>query len=220
MEVRCPRCDLVIQDAAKPSSVRNLVCPHCGDSFGPERFREMNDADFDPKHIPKGISLEVTDQQWCLVASLRSLVEAIACLCIPAVLAAGIGWSLSNANDLSPREAGFAFFIFVMIGLGVWQGAQHFWGTIIITIDGKRGTISTGVGNIRSLQRFDWSTITRIEDRKCQGRNYYFAIVLHGLTETRFGRWLSDERRHYVLRALRRLKQTQQQAMAPDARSR
>ncbi len=217
MQIRCLQCDLVIPNALRPNDAKNLLCPHCGESFGKERFREMTDADFGLTNIPKGISFEETDQRWRLVASLRALVEGTACLGITVGIAVGLFWGMNRTPELSSNNEAAACVLFVMLCLAAWQTALQLWGTTTVTIEGDHGDVFTGVGHFGSGQLFDWSQITRIEDKQCHGgRNYYFAIVLHGSTETQFGRWLSTKRRHYVWRAMRRLKLTQQRAVASN----
>lgn len=205
MKLNCPQCDLVIPNTIRPNAAQNLLCPHCGKSFGKEEFREMNDTDFDPSDIPKGISLEETDQSWRLVASLRSLISGIVGFCLTTVFAAAMFGTLVKTPDLTLSEMVFAFFG-VAVSCGCfWQVTLRLWGVFIVTIEGDQVTVFTGVGNIGEREEFDWSQVSRIENKLCPvGRSRHYAIVLHCPAEIRIGKLLSERQRHYVLRLLRR----------------
>ena len=99
MKLNCPQCDLVIPNAVRPSAAKNLYCPHCGESFGNERFLAMNDENFDPSKMPKGISLEVTDHVWRLAASLRSLISGMIGFCFTTIFASAMFWALMKTPD-------------------------------------------------------------------------------------------------------------------------
>lgn len=205
MKLNCPQCDLVIPNAIRPNAAKNLFCPHCEKSFDKEAFREMNDADFDPADMPKGVSLEVTDQSWQLVVSLRSWISGVIGFCFTTAFASAMFWTLIKTPDLTLAWMGFAFFG-VAVSCGCyWQASLRLWGVFVITIEGDQATVFTGVGNTGDRQQFDWSQVSRIENKLCQvGDSRFYAIVLHCPTEIEIGKLLSERQRYYVLRVLRR----------------
>ena len=166
----------------------------------------MNDANFDPADMPKGVSLEVTDQSWQLVVSLRSLISGVIGFCLTTAFASTMFWTLIKTPDLTLRDMALSCFGVAVTCGCYWQVAMRLLGVFVITIEGDHAIAFTGIGNIGDRQQFAWSQVSRIENKLCPtGRSQLYAIVLHCPTdEIQIGKLLSERQRYYVLRLLRR----------------
>jgi hypothetical protein len=80
-------------------------------------------------------------------------------------------------------------------------------GRVIVAVDRDEGRIFTGVGPCGWTRRFDWRSVTAIEEdytTYSSRNNRGPSIALVGPTRLKFGSMLADTRREFVLRALRR----------------
>jgi hypothetical protein len=79
-------------------------------------------------------------------------------------------------------------------------------GKLVVTVDGSQGRIFAGVGPIGWTRRFDWTSITAVEEDVMgyhrEGNNG-LVIALIGQTRIKFGSMLTDPRRYFVLQVLR-----------------
>ena len=180
----------------------------------------MTDRDLDPFPTTKGISLEATSQRWRLVASTRSIIEALPSLIggtLTPVVTVGIVWiGLHQKRPLSSFELWFMplllvlFLSFFMVFVGL--GAMRLLGRIEITIEEDRGTVFTGVGDLGRTQHIEWSETTRIHDEHKIGRGVeYHEIVLRGARTIRTGKFLTKDQASLIVQALREWQQRQSQ---------
>jgi len=84
-------------------------------------------------------------------------------------------------------------------------------GKVEVTLDSKGGHIFTGLGKIGQNKRFLWSEINSVREetsvyRSSKGgsttTNY---ITLEGQRQIRFGSYISDENRYYMIKTLEQL---------------
>ncbi len=82
MKVRCPRCDSfeLVTDEALEKGV--LDCSACGECSSIYPESSLKDHRPETRRFQSDVSLEVTDQSWLLVASTRSVTEALPFLII------------------------------------------------------------------------------------------------------------------------------------------
>ena len=81
-------------------------------------------------------------------------------------------------------------------------------GKIVITVEREDGRVFTGVGPIGWTRNFNWRSITAIEetvtrDKSSEGNRFHIALI--GQQRLKFGSTLSDEKRYYIVQALRQL---------------
>ena len=82
------------------------------------------------------------------------------------------------------------------------------WGKVELTLDNKGGKIFTGVGNIGLVKKFSWSDITKVKEKQANfryPRSQGNTIVLEGKKRISFGTGVKEERRYYLLRAIKSL---------------
>ncbi len=160
------------------------------------------------------VSLEVTERSWRLVASTRSVTEALPFLMIGTLngfLVLTLLWFVLSQK--SPLSA-LWFLPLVLTGVLVvgCLGAMRLGGRIEITIQGGLGTVFTGVGKLGKTQHFDWMDVVEVQDQHTNGRGgeEHHEIVLHTAKKIRTGQYLTKEQSSEILQALRQLQRTQQ----------
>lgn len=179
---------------------------------------QVTTDDQQPTH--RSISLNVSDQGWCLKVSQRSPIEGLLSFVIAMILAVGVACFSFNALTVvgqTPRviwgSLTVAVSMLIMLILAASYAAYCLFGTIIISVEENLGTVFVGVGNVGHRQRFDWSQVTTIDDQHVVlPKLNYIEIVLSGSKQIHFGNRLSESQRIEVLRLLRSLlKQKQRQ---------
>lgn len=187
---------------------RSVKCPECGSWVRVSEALNSETRDF-----RSDVSLEVTDQCWRLVASTRSLTEALPFLIVgtgQGFLGLTLLWFvLSQKSPLSALW--FLPLILALFLVVACLGAMRLGGRIEITIQGGLGTVFTGVGKLGKTQHFDWMDVVEIQDQHITGRGgvEYHEIVLHTAKKIRTGQYLTEEQAREILQALRQLQRTQ-----------
>lgn len=209
-QLSCRSCSARIEPANVNVAADTALCVRCGSAF---RFSELLGVpDRGPGNIsdpPTGAGYQTTPGGFEAYAILRSWY---ALLGIPAATMA-----TAFATGLLPEETMpvAARLLSGLIALAVWAyvGAGLF-GRIAIRRDGSSGTIRTGWGRIGWTQRFEWDSIASATEAIAKG-GFTFemqpgaVIVLLmrpgvALRHIRFGSTLNDERRWFLLAAIRR----------------
>ena len=91
-------------------------------------------------------------------------------------------------------------FLIVFIAFAC-QTIMFVCGKVTVTVVENRGEFYMGVGPFSWRRHFNWNTITSIEEgRDSENRK---EIVIVGHTRERFGRFLTPERREFMLGGLR-----------------
>ena len=175
---------------------------------------DMTNRDCDLKSNAEGISLEATDQRWCLTALIRSmsmfdgLLVGFVCL----LLSMGIAFFLWLYLSIGKLDfLWVSLFVFALLMVVAPSTAMRLFGKVVITIEGNQGRVFTGIGSWGRRQRFHWSATTRLsEEYVVKTKFSYYQLVLSDPRQVRFSPLLSQELRHSIWRELRELQETQQ----------
>lgn len=223
MEARCPHCDSTMLVTEEARRTRVLDCPTCGNCFSANLVDGLKIQCPDPDRLEVGasleeigVSLEATDQRWCLAASTRSVELALCSLMGSTIGLALMGLLIWIALH-QPKDAALIFWfaplILAMLMVTACLAAMYLCGRVEITVTGSQGTVFTGVGTLGKTQEFDWTKTTGIEEVRVQGRGrgeVYYEIVLHGTKKIRTGKYLTGEQSRVILQALHELQPRQQ----------
>ncbi len=212
---------------------RNVKCPECGSwvrvlaaVISDELARTTKDLTNAPENqasehrsLAPGLSLAVTEHGWRLVASTRSVTEALPFLMLGTLngfIGLGLLWAVLRQQTPS---SSLWLLPLPLAGLLVLAclGAMRLGGRIEITIQGGQETVFTGVGGLGRTQHFDWRDVVEIQDQHITGRGgeEYHEIVLHTDKKIRTGQYLTEEQSRVILQALRQLQRTQPSGNAP-----
>ncbi len=187
---------------------RSVKCPECG-----SWVRVSEALISETRSFQSDVSLEVTDQCWRLVASTRSVTEALPFLMVGTLngfLGLGLLWAVLRQQ--SPLSAlWFLPLVLTFLLVVVCLGAMRLGGRIEITIQGGLGTVFTGVGKLGRTQHFDWTDAVEIQDQHITGRGgvEYHEIVLHTAKKIRTGQYLTEDQAREILQALRQWQRPQ-----------
>lgn len=213
-------------ECSEPHRVRDdavgkqFVCQGCGKSLTVEVPAQIDDR-LAQQPSSEGVAWESTGQGWRLIASKRSIFEAVAMLAICLIVLVGLESSIQLLRAAWDSPGGWLMFAFCLplSILSAYQTAFSLCGKIVITVEGHRGTIFTGVGVVGRRQPFDWARTTSAED-ECvpAGRSgFAYELVLDGPTQIRFGRSLPEKQQLEVLAVLRRMLRQEQLRQRPGS---
>ena len=83
------------------------------------------------------------------------------------------------------------------------------WGKVEVRLRDRRGMIFVGLGSVGWKRPVDLAEVTRIEEERFTGRRSHAEsgrILLEGKTRLRFGSTLTEERRGFMINALKAVK--------------
>lgn len=97
---------------------------------------------------------------------------------------------------------------FVLVGVATaFIALGALWGTTEVTIDGQRGTVSTGVGPLRWRKRFDAGSVAKIRTKKSStsvnSKPLQDIVMEAGPKTIKFGAMLSERRRAWLVATLK-----------------
>lgn len=95
------------------------------------------------------------------------------------------------------------FLSFVSIGFGS-QLAVLLVGHVSISLSDGALRIFTGIGSLGRSHLMAWSHVHKVEELHTRGRGGGDFIVVHGIGTTKFGRYLNQESRSFLLQLLQR----------------
>ncbi|MEX0715199.1 MAG: hypothetical protein WD066_01360, partial [Planctomycetaceae bacterium] len=124
---------------------------------------------------------------------------------------AGIYGTQIAAGEFNP--------FFSLFGIPFVLGSVFLWTVTLMAVCGKvvvgviddQGTVFVGVGSIGWRRRFDWREVNCIrEESHTAGYpgGYMRGILLEGKSRLKFGTNLNEQRRYFMLNALKYLKTT------------
>jgi hypothetical protein len=144
---------------------------------------------------PPGVFFEELADGFTARISTRSIGEGLVLLLIVGGLLA-FAIAQSKNGHIDPL-----FLSFVSIGLGS-QLAILLVGHVNISLSEGTLRVFTGIGSIGWSHLMDWNHVHEVEE--IRGRRGAHFIAIHGLGTAKFGRYLNDESRSFVLQVLRR----------------
>jgi hypothetical protein len=212
MKVTCPTCGVLLP-AAQVNVAKDLaVCPKCEEAFSLSALLANTDTgDFDIHQPPPGAWFEETMTGWRIGDSTRSpaAIFLIPFLCVWSGLSLGGIYGIQIAQgQFNPFLALFGIpFVLGTLFFGSYA-VMMVCGQVVVSCDGDEGSVFTGVGPFGWTRRFDWSSISAVEEEYVplgRSRVPCRVIALLGQSKVQLGRMLNEARGYYLLRGLRTL---------------
>jgi hypothetical protein len=209
----CPQCHAEIPLADVNVSADIALCRNCSRTFSfADLVEDESTAAIDLSRPPKGIWFERQGDRYELGASLRSRV---ALFLVPFTLfwgggsMTGIYGSQIFKGKFDPKMSLFGIPFLIGTVVLVSLCALTVFGKLVIRGFGNEATLFVGVGFVGWTRRFRWNEIQSVRESMSRwqqnGRNLPL-IELNGARPIRFGSQLTDERRAFMIAALRKLK--------------
>ncbi|MDC1067579.1 hypothetical protein OAQ99_00315 [Candidatus Kapabacteria bacterium] len=208
--MKCPKCNSGIKSEYINIQSDIARCSACNNVFViSESLNSTFDYNFNIQDSPNGTWIISDYNNTTIGASTRS---AIAFFLVPFMLiwsGASIGGiygsQIYNAKfDLLLSLFGIPFLIGSII---FWSLAlMSIWGKVEITLNSQGGKIFKGIGKVGLKKRFDWADISKISEKSSHFRNSKrgTSIFFEGAKRISFGSTLNDERRYYLISAIRK----------------
>jgi hypothetical protein len=210
MKLVCPACHRPLPAEQINVQTDIALCGACGEL---SRVSEIADTDLslDPDDTapPRGAWHRPGIDQQIYGATTR---HAVAFFLLPFTLVWG-GGSLGGIFGTALKEGGlhpmlFLFGLPFLVGTIALTGltALAIAGKVELRLRGSTGEVFTGVGPFGWRRRFNLAEIERVGEEP--GKSSHpggqgWCIVLSGRERLRFGHGLREDRRHFLLRALR-----------------
>jgi len=214
MKLFCPKCDTRLGAAQLNIAADVAACPNCDEVFAISSIvsaGHLDDVEFNIQEPPKGVSFQDTGMGWEIIASTRSATAffLVPFMCVWSGFSLGgiYGTQIVNGKfNLGMSLFGIPFVLGTLLFGSI--AVMSVCGRVVVSADGNFGRVFTGVGPVGWTRRFDWQSISLVEedllDYQSRGSNGP-VISLVGKTRLKFGSGLTDARRYYVLKALQRL---------------
>jgi hypothetical protein len=168
--------------------------------------------DFDINAPPRGAWFDPTVTGWTLGATTRS---PMAFFLVPFMCV----WSGGSLGGIYGSQifTGEFNLLLSLFGIPFLLGTVLLGSLAVMTVCGKvnvqvdhnDGTVFTGVGPIGWTRRFEWSSITAVEETQMAyqqtGSGGLVIVLISDQSRVKFGSMLSEPRRYYLLQGLRRL---------------
>lgn len=212
INMKCPKCLATVSTENINIQADIAKCTHCGAIFKvSENLTDDTYETFDINTPPSGVSFRRDVDTTIISATTRS---AIAFILVPFMLVWSSG-SLGGIYGSQISQGKFDIFM-SLFGIPFIVGSVLFWsaalmaifGKVVLTLDRQGGKIFTGIGNIGITQRFIWSEVSNISQQTNYSRSLRNAdsvIAIEGKKRITFGSGLSDDRRYYILHALKKI---------------
>lgn len=211
MKLRCPACERPLPPEQINVRTDLALCAACGELSRVSEISEDDDFSPDSENLapPSGAWQRRGIDHQVYGATTR---HASAFMLVPFTLVWG-GGSLGGIfgtaiakGSLSPMLFLFALpFLVGTLALSTFA-ALAVAGKVEFRLRGRQGEVFTGVGPIGWRRRFDLAEIERIGEepaRSSHPGSRGWCIVLSGRERLRFGLGLREDRRHFLLHALR-----------------
>ena len=211
MKIVCPACGEPVLPANWNVATDVAICAKCAEAFSISEELEASPSPlgFDIQSPPRGAWYEDTFTGWRAGATTRSALALflVPFMCVwPGFSLGGIyGMQIAKGEfDLGLSLFGIPFLLGTLL-FGSFA-VMSICGKLVIAVDGSEGRVFTGVGPLGWSRRFDWTTITAVDEvysARSGNGNSGMQIALVGQSRLLFGSLLSDSRRYYILQVLR-----------------
>jgi hypothetical protein len=212
MEVRCPKCDRFLDSEDVNVGTDTAFCKDCDEAFKLSDIVHDREADtFELEDPPNGAWFGKTADGFIIGARTRS---KIGCFIIPFATV----WSGGSLGGIYGTQIASGEFNIIMSLFGIpfllgsillWSMAlMTIWGITVVKVEGGLGRIFSGIGSLGWTKNFNWSEIDIIREEKYSSSDNgkdRKRIVLEGKRRLSFGTMLNDDRRYYMLRALKKM---------------
>ena len=211
MKILCPICKQNVPSDQVNMAADLAYCPECEEGFAiSENIDEEVKIDV-VNSPPKGAWYKDNMDHCIIGISTRSWIAIfwVPFLCgWTGILVVALYESKLFEKEFDPVILVFGIpFLFVAILL--WSYAlMAVFGKIEVTI-GKESSVFIGVGFIGRTRTFDWSGVVSIKETRTRflyNGQYRFPIFLEGKKRVKLCECLNDERRYFLLNALKYVK--------------
>jgi hypothetical protein len=214
MDYSCPSCRATIGMDDINVSTDLALCRVCGKTFsfsaiaggsaaeGPDLAAPPAGAWFE--QLPDGFRVGASTRSW-----MALFLVPFACVWSGISLTGIYGKQITSGQlDIGSSIFGLPFLIgtFFLVGMCLMTVA----GKTEITRSGDRLSLFSGVGPIGWTRNYQWSDFSNVrEDSRRNGINWnrqgQIAVLLEGKRRAAFGSMWNEERRYFVLSALRKM---------------
>jgi hypothetical protein len=212
MEVRCPKCDRLIDSEDVNVGADTAFCRDCDEAFKLSELVHGEEAGaFELEDPPKGAWFGRTADGFIIGARTRSKAG---CFLIPFAII----WSGGSLGGIYGTQIASGEFNILLCLFGIpfllgsillWSMAlMTIWGITVVKVEGTLGRVFSGIGSLGRTKNFDWSGVSTVrEEEYSSGNNGSRSkrIVLEGNRRIGLGSMLNDNRRYYMLKALKKM---------------
>jgi len=208
--MKCPKCNSEIHPENINIQADIAQCIKCKNIFKiSENIKSFIDDGFDENDTPDGTWIIKDFNSTIIGSTTRS---PIAYFLVPFMLVWS-GGSLGGIYGTQLLSGKFDLFS-SLFGIPFLLGSVFFWsitlmaiwGKVELTLDNQGGKVFTGIGNMGLVKRFLWSEISSIKDKNSDFRypgSQGGSIVIEGKKKISFGLSVAEERRYYLIRAIK-----------------
>lgn len=209
--MNCPKCRSEIPNTNINIQTDVAQCSDCGNIFKISGIIPDIHSNFDLNDAPKGAWHHYDFDKTTIGATTRT---PIAFFLVPFMLV----WSgMSLGGIYGPQIISGEFDLTKsLFGIPFLIGSLIFWcvtlmaifGKIELTFDKQGGKIFTGIGKTGLTKHFIWKDVSKIEEKISNIRypgNQGGLIVFEGKKRLSFGLGLNEERKYYILQALKNI---------------
>ena len=221
MKIICPACRRLVEKENINAEKDYAFCPVCQEAFMISALLQGDNGDQNETELFEKIMREPPRGTWkhedfdkkTIGATMRS---PFAFFLVPFMMV----WSGGSLGGiyLTQLISGKFNLVISLIGLPFLLGSIIFWSMTVMTIAGKVEVIIgkdsyvfTGVGKLGIKKRFDWDSAVRIYEDKIlpngffHNARYASSIFIEGKTRIKFGAGLREDRKYFLLTALKYL---------------
>lgn len=220
MDAICPQCrtPIAMDDVNVATDI--ALCRRCGRTFAlSDLVGSPSDAGVDLntppagtwfEHLPDGFRAGAPTRSW-----LALFLIPFTCVWSGISLSGIYGRQLESGNfDLHASLFGLPFLIGTLFLLG--YDAMIVAGKVEVRRQGDTFTVFTGVGPLGWTRNYTWSDFASIrEETRGYARRRRTLLILDGKRRATFGTLLSEERRYFLLSALRQMLRANTRPSAP-----
>ena len=212
MEVRCPKCDRLLDSDEINIGADTAFCKDCDEAYKlSDLIHDRKPDSFELEDPPDGAWFGLTADGFIVGARTRSKTG---CFIVPFTIVWS-GFSLGGIYGMQIASGEFNILIsifgipFIIGSVILWSMAlMSIWGITVVKVEGALGRVFSGIGSLGMKKAFYWSEVDDIrEEQYSSGNNsgYRRRLVLEGKKRITFGTMLNDERRYYMLKALKKM---------------
>jgi hypothetical protein len=211
MKITCPKCQRAIPTEDVNVGTDIALCRQCDETFSfAELLGQHEDPTVDLTRPPKGVWFRQDMHGFELGCTTRS---PMAFILVP-FMCVWSGFSLGGIYGTQIYSHTFNWGVtlfgipFIAFSILFWSFAlMAVCGKIVVSVKEDQGKVFTGVGPVGWSRKFKWSGVREVrESLKTSGKgDRYPTIMLQGETRLSFGDGIHENRRYFMLRALRML---------------
>ena len=208
--IECPKCSSPVNSESINIQTDIAQCLQCQNIFKISlNIENLVDPKFNINKQPSGTWLKKEFNQTIIGATTRS---PVAFFLVPFMLI----WSGGSLGGIYGSQIidGEFDLLLSLFGIPFLIGSIIFWtitlmaiaGKVEITIDKDGGKVFTGVGQLGIIKRFSWDEISKIKEGNSKltyPGSQGGVIVLEGTRKISFGLGVKENRKYYLLNALR-----------------